>query len=252
MVKKRIIPLLLLKDGRMIKTKQFRDFRDVGDPITAARVYDAQRADELIFLDISASKEKRTILLDVVSAAAEECFMPLGVGGGVRTIEDIRTLLSSGADKVIINTAAVERPDFIAEAAERFGSSTLVISIDAKLREGGGYEVMTKGATEKTGLDPVQWAKTAEKKGAGEIMITSIDHEGMMNGLDLELIKAVTQAVSIPVIASGGIGSLNDFVEGFTEGGASAIAAGSIFHFTDQSPIMTRNYLYNNKIAVRP
>jgi cyclase len=251
MLKHRIIPTLLLKDGRMIKTKQFDSFRDVGDPITAARVYDAQRADELLFLDISASTEGRGTLIDIVKAASDECFMPLGVGGGIRSVDDMRQLLLCGADKVIINTAAIEDPILIENSARHFGSSTIVVSIDFRRSTDGSYQVYTRRGTNPTGLDPVAWATEAARRGAGEIMITSIDHDGMMDGLDLELIKKVARAVTVPVIASGGVGVLIDFQKGF-EAGASAVAAGSIFHFTDQSPIMTRNYLYNNGVAVRP
>lgn len=251
MLKHRIIPTLLLKDGRMIKTIQFDSFRDVGDPITAARVYDAQRADELLFLDISASTDGRAILFDIVKEVSAECFMPLGVGGGIRTIEDMRRLLVNGADKVIINTAAIEDPNLITAAAERFGSSTIVVSIDTRKKNEGGYEVYSRRGTVATGLDPVVWAKKAAELGAGEIMIMSIEQEGTMKGLDLDLVQTVCSAVSVPVIASGGVGHLSDFEQAFAAG-ASAVAAGSIFHFTDQSPIMTRSYLYNNGVAIRP
>lgn len=251
MLKNRIIPILLLKDGRMIKTIQFDKFRDVGDPVTTARVYNAQRADELMFLDISASSEERKILLSIVRESAEECFMPLSVGGGIRTLEDIRLLLQNGADKVVINTAAFEKQDFVREAAEKFGSSTIIVSIDVKKNANGKYEVYICGGKKSTGLDPVDWAKEVEMQGAGEIMVTSVDREGTMKGLDLELIKSVSNAVSVPVIASGGVGSLDDYQFGFEKGGASAVAAGSIFHFTDQNPIMTRNYLCHHKANVR-
>ena len=252
MLKNRIIPTLLLKNGRMIKTIQFDKYRDVGNPVTTARVYDAQRADELIFLDISASREERKTLFDIVTEAAEECFMPLSVGGGIRTLEDIRGILQKGADKIIINTAAFEEKGFIKTAAERFGSSTIIVSIDVRKKENGRYEVYVRGGTKATGLDPMSWAKEAEKQGAGEIMITSIDREGTMKGLDIELIKSISQNISIPVIASGGVGSLADYKIGFEQGGVNAVAAGSIFHFTDQNPIMTRNYLYHSKVNVRP
>lgn len=251
MLKNRIIPILLLRDGRMIKTIQFDKYRDVGDPITTARVYNAQRADELMFLDISASLEERKILLNIVRESAEECFMPLSVGGGIRSLEDIRLLLQNGADKVVINTAAFLKKGFIKEAAEKFGSSTIVVSIDVKKNENGKYEVYIYGGKKATGLDPVDWAKEVEAQGAGEIMITSIDKEGTMEGLDIELIKSISNAVTIPVIASGGVGSLEDYQFGFEKGGANAVAAGSILHFTDQNLIMTRNYLTHQKVNVR-
>lgn len=251
MLKNRIIPILLLKDGRMIKTIQFDKFRDVGDPITTARIYNAQRADELMFLDISASSEERKTLLNIVRESAEECFMPLSVGGGIRTLEDIRLLLQNGADKVVINTAAFEKKNFVREAAEKFGSSTIIASIDVKKNENGKYEVYICGGKKPTGLDPVDWAKEVEIQGAGEIIVTSIDREGTMKGLDIELIKSVSNAVSVPVIASGGIGSLEDYQLGFEKGEVNAVAAGSIFHFTDQNPIMTRNYLCHHKVNVR-
>lgn len=235
----------------MIKTIQFGTFRDVGDPVTAARVYNAQRADELLFLDISASTEGRRTLFEIVEKAAEECFMPLGVGGGITTIEDIREVLQHGADKVIINTAAVENPAFIRKAVERFGSSTIVVSIDVRQHASGQYEVFTHSGTKATGRDPVAWAQEMERVGAGEMMITSIDREGTMKGLDTPLVTSVARAVSVPVIASGGVGQLSDFKDGF-EAGATAVAAGSIFHFTDQSPIMTRNYLTHVHANVRP
>ncbi len=251
MLKHRIIPTLLLKDGRMIKTVRFDAYRDVGDPVTAARVYNDMRADELIFLDITASTEGREALRSVITKVAEECFMPLAVGGGIRTCEDIRQTISSGADKVIINTAALENPDFINEATARFGSSTIVISIDVRYDGNSKPEVFSHRGTKATGRHPVEWAKEVSDRGAGEIMITTIDREGTMTGLDLNLIAAVVGAVNVPVIAHGGVGSLSDYKKAY-DLGAMAVAAGSIFHFTDQSPIMTRNYLYNNGAYVRP
>lgn len=246
MLKHRIIPTLLLKDGRMVKSRRFGDYRDVGDPVTAARVYDAQRADELIFLDISASRERRGLLLDVIRQVSAECFMPLGVGGGIRNIAEVRELLKVGADKVILNTAAVDVPGLIREAAEVFGSSTVVVSIDVK-----NDTVWVRGGTVDTGEDPVAYAKQMETEGAGEIMVTSIDRDGMMNGYDLDLIRAVADAVSLPVIASGGVGTLEDLKKGIVEGRAAAVAAASIFHFTDQSPIKARKYLVDHGVAVR-
>lgn len=247
MLKYRIIPTLLLKDGRMVKSRQFGNYRDVGDPVTAARVYDAQRADELVFLDISASQEGRGVLFDIIRRVSEECFMPLGVGGGIRSVAEIRELLKAGADKAIINTAAYEVPGLIQDAAEMFGSSTIVVSIDMK-----NGTVWIKGDTVDTGENPVAYAKKMEAEGAGEIMITSIDRDGMMNGYDIDLIRSVADAVSIPVIASGGAGSLEDLKKGIEDGHASAVAAASIFHFTDQSPIKARKYLFDRGIAVRP
>ncbi len=250
MLKIRIIPSLLLKDGRMVKSVRFGGYRDVGHPVTTAKIYEAQRADELIFLDISASQEGRRTLFDYARQAAEECFMPLGIGGGIRSVEDIRELLKGGADKVVINTAAVENPELIRKAALRFGSSTIVVSIDVKKNVKGNYEVFIKGGTKSTGLDPVIWAKQAEELGAGEIFITSIDKEGTMSGYDLDLLRVVSQAVLIPVIAHGGAGKLSDFKEAI-EAGASAVSAASIFHFTDQSPIKARKYLFDAGINVR-
>jgi cyclase len=258
MLKYRIIPTLLLKDGRMVKSRQFGDYRDVGDPVTAARVYDAQRADELMFLDISASQEGRGVLFDIIKQVSAECFMPLGVGGGIRSIEDIRALLKASADKVVINTAAYEIPGFIREAAGFFGSSTIVVSIDVRdtpllsspIRGGRRGMVYIRGGIVDTGEDPIHYAKKMEQEGAGEIMLTSIDRDGMMNGYDIDLIRSVADAVSIPLIASGGVGSLEDLKKGIEEG-ASAVAAASIFHFTDQSPIKARKYLFDRGIPVR-
>lgn len=251
MLKKRIIPSLLLKDSRMVKTIRFDQYRDTGHPITAARIYDAQRVDELVVLDIFASRENRGIFSDIVAHMSEECFMPLCVGGGIRTIEDIRILLGRGADKVAINTAAVECDGLIQNASQAFGSSTIVVSIDVRRKENDRYEVFIRGGTEATGLDPVFWAKKAEKLGAGEIFLTSIDRDGTMSGLDIPLIHSVVAAVTIPVIASGGVGTLDDFHIGMEDGGASAVSAASIFHFTDQSPIKVRKYLVDRGVNVR-
>ncbi len=251
MLKKRIIPTLLLKDGRMVKTRQFGGHRDVGNSVTAARVYDAQRADELIFLDISASREGRGALLNIIREVSEECFMPLAVGGGIQTVDQIRELLKAGADKVVVNSVAAEHPEFIAEAAKIFGSSTIVVSIDVL-----NGEVMTRSGIRHTGKEPVAYAKEMQDQGAGEIMITNIERDGEMNGYDLDLIRSVADAVSIPVIASGGAGSLPDFKkaldDGLEGGHASAVAAASIFHFTDQSPIKARKYLVDQGMNVRP
>ena len=251
MLKVRLIPTILLKDGRMIKTRQFGEYRDVGNPRTVAKVYDAQRADELIFLDITATTENRHLLFDIISAVAEECFMPLTVGGGIRTVEQAREMLTHGADKVAINTAAVERPAFITEFSKKFGASTVVVSIDYKKNREGKNEVFTHRGTKATGLDPVAWAKEAERLGAGEILLTCVDREGMMTGYDLEMLKQVTSAVSIPVIASGGVGTIQDLVDGILLGGASAVGAASIFHFTDQSIFKAHSHMKQKGLSVR-
>lgn len=251
MLKTRLIPVLLLRGGRMIKTKQFNHVREVGFPVTAAKIYDAQGADELIFLDIDASADKRRFMLKIIRGVAEACFMPLTVGGGVRTLGDIRELLSAGADKVCVNTAAIENPEFIKKAAERFGDQCIIVSIDAKKNENGEYEVFTCRGTKPTGLNPIDWAKKAESLNAGEIMITSIDREGMMGGYDLELTRAVAEAVSIPVIAHGGAGTLQDLVDVVCKSKVSAVAAASIFHFTDQSPIKAGRFMKEAGLNVR-
>lgn len=251
MLKVRLIPTLLLKDGRMIKTKQFDSFRDVGNPKTVARVYDAQKADELVFMDITASNEQRRFLADVVTAVAEECFIPITAGGGIKTVEQAKEILRSGADKVSINTAAVENPDFIQELSKKFGKSTVVVSIDFKKNDNGRNEVFIYRGKTPTGLELVAWAKEVERLGAGEILLTSIDKEGTMTGYDLEMIKLVSEAVSIPVIASGGVGTVQDLVDGIKIGQASAVAAASIFHFTDQSIIKGHSYMRAAGLSVR-
>jgi cyclase len=235
----------------MVKTKQFGVYRDVGNPRTVAKVYDAQGADELIFLDITATTEQRHFLFDVVVAVAEECFMPLTAGGGIRTVEQARQLLQHGADKVAINTEAVNNPEFITELAKKFGRSTVIVSIDYKKNADGKNEVFVERGQKATGLDPVVWAKEAEQRGAGEILLTSIDREGMMNGYDLDVIRAVADSVSIPVIASGGVGSIDDLVSGIVEGHASAVAAASIFHFSDQSIFKAHSHMKEAGLSVR-
>lgn len=235
----------------MVKGTRFGDFRDVGAPVTTAKIYDAQGADELVFLDIAASQEGRDILLEVVGKVADACFMPLTVGGGVRTLADFRNLLLVGADKVAINSAAVETPALISEAAKRFGAQCVVVSIDYKRGASGRPEVWTHAGTSPTGLDPVAWAARAAAAGAGEILLTSIDREGTSAGYDVETTRAVADAVEVPVIASGGVGSLQHFVEGLREGGASAVSAGSIFHFTDQSVIKAKTYMKQAGVDVR-
>jgi len=249
MLKTRLIPALLLKNGRCIKTIGFDKERDTGDPITAARVHDANYADELLFLDITASSEKRGALIDTISKVAEECFMPLTVGGGIRTIEDIRALLSVGADKVAITTAAVENPEFITQAAHRFGNQCIVVGIDVKFID-GKWQVFTHSGKERTNLQPTTWAKEAVKRGAGEILINSIDRDGTMKGFDLELIRNISREIRVPLIALGGAGKLSDFTE-CLNAGASAVSAGSIFHFTDQAVVKVRMYLKNEGFTIR-
>lgn len=233
----------------MVKGVRFADYRDVGHPVTTAKVYDAQGADELLFLDIAASVEERPLLLDVVSQTADECFMPLTVGGGVRSVDDVRALLLAGADKVAINSQAVQRPELIREAAEKYGSQCVVVAIDVK----GSLEgaVWTHGGEKETGLQPLAWAIQAASMGAGELLLTSIDREGTRAGYDLRLIRAIADAVSIPVIASGGVGRLDHLVDGVRIGHASAVSAASIFHFTDQSVIKARSYMRQAGLEMR-
>ena len=233
MLKARVIPCLDVKDGRVVKGVQFVDLRDAGDPVEAATAYDAAGADELCFLDITASHEKRPILLDVVQRTAESCFMPLTVGGGVRTLDDIRQLLLAGADKVSINTAAVNRPDFVREGAIKFGSQCIVVAIDARKVSAGHWEIFTHGGRQETGIDAVSFARRVEELGAGEILLTSMDRDGSREGFDLELTRAVADALTIPVIASGGVGTLQHLADGILEGHATAVLAASIFHFGD-------------------
>jgi imidazole glycerol-phosphate synthase subunit HisF len=230
----RVIPCLDVKDGRVVKGVNFVDLVDAGDPVEQARIYDAEGADELCFLDITASHEGRDNLFDVVASTAEHCFMPLTVGGGVRTLEDIRKLLLAGADKVSINTAAVKDPEFVRQAALKFGSQCITVAVDPKrVTEGGEtrFEVFTHGGRNPTGLEAVSWCQRLVELGAGEILLTSMDKDGTKSGFDLELTRAVADAVSVPVIASGGVGTLDHMVEGVTKGHASAVLAASIFHF---------------------
>jgi cyclase len=249
---KRIIPCLDVKDGRVVKGVRFVDLRDAGDPAQAAAAYDAAGADELVFLDITASHERRKILLEVVRRTAEEAFMPLTVGGGVASLEDIRALLLAGADKVSVNTAAVQDPDLIREAAERFGSQCIVLAIDAKARPGGGWEVFVHGGRTPTGLEAVEWARRGAALGAGEILLTSMDRDGTKDGYDLALTAAVAGAVPVPVIASGGAGRAEHLYAALTEGGADAALAASIFHFGELSIPQVKAYLRERGVPVRP
>jgi len=251
MLKTRIIPCLDVKDGRVVKGVKFVDLRDAGDPVEAARAYDAAGADELCFLDITASHEKRGILLDAVRRTAEVCFIPLTVGGGVRMIDDIRTLLLAGADKVSINTTAVERREIVREAAEKFGSQLVVVAIDAKRVGVGRFEVFTHGGRSATGLDAVAYAREVVALGAGEILLTSMDRDGSKEGYDIELTRAVADAVSVPVIASGGVGTLEHLVAGVRDGHASAVLAASIFHFGEATIGEAKAHMGRAGIAVR-
>ena len=235
MLKTRIIPCLDVKDGRVVKGINFIDLIDAGDPIAVAKIYDRSGADELCFLDITASHEKRPILLDIVKKTAEQCFMPLTVGGGVRSVSDIQALLSSGADKVSINTAAVDDPNLIYEASSKFGSQCIVVAIDAKHVSGNNWEIFTHGGRTSTGINAIEFSKKITSLGAGEILLTSMDKDGTKSGYDNGLLKAVSEEVSIPVIASGGVGKIEDLIDGVRLGGASAVLAASIFHFGEIS-----------------
>ena len=255
MFKVRVIPCLDVKDGRVVKGVNFVNLRDAGDPVEAAIAYDEAGADELTFLDITASHEDRGIMLDVVRRTAEACFMPLTVGGGVRTIDDIRALLSSGADKVSINTAAVARRAFVKEAAEKFGDQCIVVAIDAKKVSQPGepdrWEIFTHGGRNPTGLDAVAYAREVVALGAGEILLTSMDRDGTRRGFDIPLTRAVADSVSVPVIASGGVGNLDHLVEGIRDGHASAVLAASIFHFGEYSVRAAKEYMARAGLAVR-
>ena len=250
MLAKRIIPCLDVKDGRVVKGVNFLDLRDAGDPVEQARFYDEEGADELVFLDITASAEERPILLDVVRRTAEVVFIPLTVGGGVRTADDARQLLESGADKVTMNTAAVRNPNLVTETAKRFGSQAVVVAIDAR-RRGESWEVVIVGGREPTGLDAVAWAQRVEALGAGEILLTSMDRDGTKDGYDVELTRAVSDAVGIPVIASGGCGAIEHFFDAFAEGHAGAALAASVFHYREFSIGEVKDYLRRRGINVR-
>lgn len=276
MLKTRIIPCLDVKDGRVVKGINFLELRDAGDPVEQAKLYDAQGADELCFLDITASSDNRGILYDVISRVAEQCFMPLTVGGGVRTIDDIRQLLLAGADKVSINTAAVKHPEFVREAAEKFGSQCVVVALDAKSVQPtsrdvsaiarislepasgemqqhftGAFQIFTHGGRNATGIDAVEWAKKMADYGAGEILLTSMDRDGTKQGVNLALTRAVSEAVSIPVIASGGVGTLAHFVEAVKEGKADAVLAASVFHYGEFTIAQVKEAMQSAGIAVR-
>ncbi len=252
MLKARLIPCLDVKDGRTVKGINFVDLVDAGDPVEQARIYDQQGADELCFLDITASHERRDTLYDVVARTAEQCFMPLTVGGGVRAVEDIRTLLLAGADKVSINTAAVHRPDFVGEAAEKFGSQCIVVAIDAKRVADDRYEIFTHGGRKPTGIDAVEWAGRMARLGAGEILLTSMDRDGTRRGFDLSLTRAIADSIPIPVIASGGVGTLDHLVEGVRDGHATAVLAASIFHFGEFTIGEAKAHMGRAGIPVRP
>jgi cyclase len=250
MLTKRIIPCLDVKEGRVVKGTNFVNLKDAGSPVDNAKAYEEQKADELCFLDITASHEKRRTILQVVEQVANEVFMPLTVGGGVQSIDDIRDILLAGADKVTINTAAVERPELLREASEVFGSQCICIAIDAKAGQ-GGFEVYTYGGRRPTGIDAVKWAKQAEALGAGEVLLTSMDRDGTKVGYDIPLTRAISEAVTIPVIASGGVGTLEHLYEGLVEGKADAVLAASIFHYREHSVMEAKRYLHERGVNVR-
>ena len=254
MLAKRIIPCLDVAEGRVVKGVQFLELRDAGDPVEVARRYDEEGADEIVFLDIQASTDNRDTMLDVVRKTSEQVFMPLCVGGGIRTLEDIRKLLAAGSDKVSINTPAIENPQFINEASARFGAQCIVVAIDAKKDGHGGYFVKSHGGRDggrATALEPVAWAKEVEERGAGEILLTCMDQDGMKNGYDVEMTRRVADAVGVPVIASGGVGNLEHLRAGLVEGGASAALAASIFHFREHTIPEAKEFLAKNGVPVR-
>ena len=252
MLKMRIIPCLDVKDGRVVKGVNFVDLIDAGDPVEQAKLYDKAGADELTFLDITASSDNRDTIYDVVRRTAEQCFMPLTVGGGVRVNDDIRKLLLAGADKVSINTAAVHRPEFVREAAEKFGSQCIVVAIDAKQTGPGKFEIFTHGGRNATGIDAVEWAKRMVGYGAGEILLTSMDRDGTKQGFNIPLTRAVADAVTVPVIASGGVGNLDHLVEGIRDGQATAVLAASIFHFGTYTIAEAKAHMQAAGIPIRP
>ena len=250
-LKLRIIPCLDVKDGRVVKGVNFVGLRDAGDPVEQARIYDTAGADELCFLDITASSDNRGLLLDVIQHTAEECFMPLTVGGGVRTLEDIRALLNAGADKVAINTAAVKNPEFVAEAARKFGSQCIVVAIDAKSVAPGKWEIFTHGGRTPTGLDASNFAARLVELGAGELLVTSMDRDGTKDGYDLQLTRIIADRVSVPIIASGGVGTLDHLADGAAIGGATGLLAASIFHFGEYSVAEAKAHLAARGLPVR-
>ena len=251
MLKNRIIPCLDVKNGRVVKGINFVDLIDAGDPVEQAKIYDEQGADELCFLDITASNENRNILLESVKKTAEKCFMPLTVGGGVRTIEDIRNLLLAGADKVSINTAAVKNKDLVKESAEKFGSQCIVVAVDAKKVKENKWEIFTHGGRKSTGIDVLKFVEKMELMGAGEILLTSMDRDGTKKGYDLDLTKKISNSINIPVIASGGVGNVKDLIDGIKIGKASAVLAASIFHFGEHTIQEAKQYLDSKDIPVR-
>ncbi|MGB1345360.1 MAG: imidazole glycerol phosphate synthase subunit HisF [Amylibacter sp.] len=251
MLKTRIIPCLDVKDGRVVKGVNFVDLIDAGDPVESAKAYDIAGADELCFLDIAATIENRGTMFDVAKRTAEQCFMPLTIGGGVRVPEDVRKLLLAGADKVSFNSAAVANPDVVSESANKFGSQCIVVAIDAKTVRPGKWEIFTHGGRKNTGIDAVDFAKLVESKGAGEILLTSMDRDGTRDGYNLALTHAVSSAVNIPVIASGGVGDLEHLVDGVKKGGASAVLAASIFHFGDYTIKQAKAHMQNAGVAMR-
>ena len=251
MLKKRIIPCLDVKDGRVVKGINFVDLIDAGDPVEQASIYNQNGADEICFLDITASSDKRDILLDTVKKTAECCFVPLTVGGGVRSIQDIRNLLLAGADKVSINTAAIKNPDLIKESANKFGSQCIVVAIDAKKAKDNTWEVFTHGGRQPTNLNALEFAKLAQENGAGEILLTSMDRDGTKEGYDIELTKKISSSLNIPVIASGGVGNLEHLKDGIIKGGSSAVLAASIFHFGEYSIQEAKEYLKKENVPVR-
>jgi cyclase len=254
MVAKRVIPCLDVKSGRVVKGVNFVELHDAGDPVENAELYDAQGADELTFLDITASSDERDIIIDVVRATAEKVFMPLTVGGGIRTIDDVRRLLLAGADKVSVNTAAVQRPEFVLEASRRFGSQCIVVAVDAKMRASDpseGWEVYTHGGRRPTGIDAIEWVRRMESLGAGEILLTSMDRDGTKDGYDIPLTRAVSEAVSIPVIASGGAGNAEHLYHALAEGKDDAVLAASIFHYRETTVEEVKRYLAARGVPVR-
>ena len=252
MLKIRIIPCLDVKEGRVVKGVNFIDLRDAGDPVEQAKIYDIAGADELCFLDITASSDNREIIYDVVTRTAEACFMPLTVGGGIRNINNIRSLLLAGADKVSINTAAVNEPNFVKKASQKFGSQCIVVAIDAKHTAPGKWEIFTHGGRKPTGIDAVQWAIQMSNHGAGEILLTSMDRDGTRTGFDLPLTRTISDAIKIPVIASGGVGTLTHLVDGIREGHASAVLAASIFHFGEYTIADAKAHMAAAGLSVRP